>query len=223
MATGHSLNPALVASGEKLRRASEHLDAVASEIVAFRNRNPYRITVQFERDTGWWVATARISEEPGPRLSVLVGEVAYAHLSALNHLVWELAARKVGRRKVSTARSRTKSSSRSHYCDGCSTKAAYNRRWRAAITNPIEPRPYVRALPCEATCEACGDMYVKTWGPQLYCGKGSCGEFVTAACERCGREFEARTRDREHGWGRFYGKSCALRTRRAGGARARAV
>ena len=48
-------------------------------------------------------------------------------------------------------------------------------------------------------------MYVKTWGPQLYCGKGSCGEFVTAACERCGREFEARTRDREHGWGRFTG------------------
>lgn len=100
MDTGYPLHPALTASREKLRRATEHLDAVTAEITAFLDRDPYRIAVEFERDTGWWVAKARIAEEPGPRLSVLVGEIAYECLSALNHLVWELAARKGGRRNV---------------------------------------------------------------------------------------------------------------------------
>ena len=71
------------------------------------------------------------------------------------------------------------------YCDGCSTKAAYNRRWRAGVTNPIEPRPYVRLLPREAVCERCGDTYMQTTATQLYCGQ-PCGEFVTATCAGCG-------------------------------------
>ena len=39
-------------------------------------------------------------EEPPTLLSVLLGELAYETLSALNHLTWELAARKIGRRRV---------------------------------------------------------------------------------------------------------------------------
>jgi len=73
----------------------------------------------------------------------------------------------------------------------------------------------VRLLPREAVCAGCGDTYLKTWARQLYCSKGSCGEFVTAGCERCGEPFEARTRDRQRGWARFCGKACALRARSA--------
>ena len=101
------------------------------------------------------------------------------------------------------------------YCDDCSTPAAYNRRWRAGETHPRLPKPYVRLLPREAVCERCGETYTQTAARQLYCGKGSCGEFVTAACDGCGEPFEARARDREPGWARFCGKPCALRTRRA--------
>ena len=99
------------------------------------------------------------------------------------------------------------------YCPGCSTKAAYNRRWRAGITNPLPPKPKVRLLPCDAVCGRCGGTYLKTSARQLYCGEGSCGEFVTVGCDHCGREFEARARDRERGWARFCGKSCALKAR----------
>lgn len=101
------------------------------------------------------------------------------------------------------------------YCDDCPTKAAYNRRWRAGITNPIPRKRYVPLLPCEATCEGCGDTYTKTWGPQLYCGQ-PCGEFVTATCAGCGDPFEGRARDRDRvlGWGRFCSRSCALSKRR---------
>jgi hypothetical protein len=101
------------------------------------------------------------------------------------------------------------------YCARCSTKTAYNRRWRAGVTNPLPPKPYVRLLPREAECERCGERYTQTTAGQLYCGKGSCGEFVTVACDHCGEEFEARARDRERGWAKFCGKPCALRTRRA--------
>jgi hypothetical protein len=99
------------------------------------------------------------------------------------------------------------------YCDDCSTKAAYNRRWRAGVTNPLPPNPYVRRLPYEEVCERCGETYTKTWGPQRYCGKPGCGEYMTVECLGCGKPFEARTRDLEKGWGRFHSKSCALSNR----------
>jgi hypothetical protein len=105
------------------------------------------------------------------------------------------------------------------YCDGCSTKAAYNRRWRSGETHPLPSRPYVRLLPREATCGACGEPYTKTFGPQRYCGRPGCrGEFVTVKCEGCGEPFAARARDRAKGWARFCGKGCAMRVRRAEGA-----
>jgi hypothetical protein len=95
-----SLNPALDAANFKLRRATEHLHTLTEEMLGFRKRDPYAVTVDFEPDTGWWVAKAQVREEPSPRLSVLVGEIAYECLSALNHLVWELAVRKIGRNKA---------------------------------------------------------------------------------------------------------------------------
>ena len=96
------------------------------------------------------------------------------------------------------------------FCDGCSTKAASNRRWRAGVTNPLPPNPYVRLLPREAVCDRCGKMYMQTTSTQLYCGD-PCGEFVGAECASCGRSFDARGRDCARGWGRFCSKGCALR------------
>jgi hypothetical protein len=101
------------------------------------------------------------------------------------------------------------------YCDTCSNKAAYSRRWRKGERHSPPPKPYVRLLPREATCERCGATYTKTWGPQRYCGGPGCGEFVTVPCDGCGQDFEARVRDRERGWARFCGKPCATRTRSA--------
>jgi hypothetical protein len=42
----------------------------------------------------------RVLKEPPLRLSIIAGEMAYEYVSALNHLVWELAAHKLGRKKV---------------------------------------------------------------------------------------------------------------------------
>jgi hypothetical protein len=99
-------------------------------------------------------------------------------------------------------------------CEACSTKAAYSRRWRKGETHSPPPTPYVRLPPREEVCERCGETYEKTFGPQRYCGRPGCAEFVTVACDGCGQDFEARVRDRERGWARFCGKACATRTRR---------
>lgn len=106
------------------------------------------------------------------------------------------------------------------YCAGCSTKTAYSRRWRAGETHSGPPRPpRVRVLPREKPCERCGGTFTQTKPHELYCGPcrpdpaAPTGATVTAVCEGCGREFEARARDRERGWARFCGKACFQRQR----------
>jgi hypothetical protein len=84
----------------KMRRAREHHQALGSEIAAFIKRNPYRVAVEFEPQSGWHIAYLRVIEEPPLHISVLAGEFAYQCVSALNHIVWELAARKLGRKRV---------------------------------------------------------------------------------------------------------------------------
>jgi hypothetical protein len=99
------------------------------------------------------------------------------------------------------------------YCPDCSTQAAYNRRWRAGETHaPTPGPPRVKLLPRERVCKDCGVTFTQTKPHELYCSRECCpptGAKVMASCERCGREFEARVRDRERGWGRFCSKSCA--------------
>lgn len=84
----------------KLNRAEEHFATFEIEREMFFKRDPYRIEVELDLDTGWHIATFRIVEEPPALLSVLLGELAYETLSALNHLTWELAARKKGRHRI---------------------------------------------------------------------------------------------------------------------------
>jgi hypothetical protein len=94
--------PALVAAEAKWNRGGEDLKALHERIARVLKGQPYQIEVKFDRESGWHTAYARVAEKPLPDLSVLVGATAYQFLSALNLIVWELAARKVGRRKVFT-------------------------------------------------------------------------------------------------------------------------
>jgi hypothetical protein len=94
------MHPALEAAYAKRDRAREHLDTLEDEADEFMRGYPYRIAVKVDPDSGWYTARLKIEEEPPPRLGILVGEVAYECISALNHLVWELAARKQGRNRI---------------------------------------------------------------------------------------------------------------------------
>lgn len=96
--------PTLQAASAKLDRASKDNHTAQTEARALVNRQPYRISVDFEPETGWHVARVKIVEEPGPALAVLYSAVAYQCRSALNLIVWELASRKVGRRKLAANR-----------------------------------------------------------------------------------------------------------------------
>jgi hypothetical protein len=84
----------------KIARAWEHSKTLRTEIRAFIKREPYRVAVDFDPKSGWHIAHLRAPEEPPLRLSIIAGEMAYEYISALNHVIWELAARKMGRKRV---------------------------------------------------------------------------------------------------------------------------
>lgn len=94
------MHPALEAAQAKIDRAYEHFEALHFAVEAFLDPKPYGIAIEFDPDTEWWIAKAKVAEQPPPLLSILAGEVGYTCISALNHLVWELASRKLGRRRV---------------------------------------------------------------------------------------------------------------------------
>jgi len=94
------VHPALEAAYAKRDRAREHLETLELEADEFLRGYPYRVGIEIDPEITWYTAYLKIVKEPPPRLSVLVGEIAYECLSALNHLVWELAARKQGRKRV---------------------------------------------------------------------------------------------------------------------------
>lgn len=81
----------------KLNRAREHLKRLRSESAEFLEGDPYRLIVEFDPKSGWHFVKARIVEEAPVELGVTVGEFAYECISALNHVAWQLAARKRGR------------------------------------------------------------------------------------------------------------------------------
>ena len=91
-------HPVLVAADAKLRRAYENRQTLRTKIAEFEAGSPYSLSVKFDGE--WWTAIAQITDQPSPDLSVLVGDIAYQCYSAFHHVVWELASRKIGRRKV---------------------------------------------------------------------------------------------------------------------------
>lgn len=80
----------------KLNRATEHLNALNREVQEHFATEPYRTPVTEEGD-GWYVARMEILEDPPVRWGAIVGDVAHNLRSALDHAVWELARRKLGR------------------------------------------------------------------------------------------------------------------------------
>jgi hypothetical protein len=94
------VHPALEAAYAKRDRAREHLETLEDEADEFLRGYPYRVGIEIDVESRWYTAYLKVVEEPPPRFGILVGEIAYECLSALNHLVWELAARKQGRVKV---------------------------------------------------------------------------------------------------------------------------
>jgi hypothetical protein len=84
----------------KIERAWEHQRKLRSEIKAFKASKPYSVDVRFDPSSGWHVARLRVASEPPVRLSIIAGEMAYEYISALNHVAWELAARKLGRKRA---------------------------------------------------------------------------------------------------------------------------
>jgi hypothetical protein len=84
----------------KLERAREHLQALHRESRDFLDGEPYLFPVDYETEGGCYVVRAKIVRQPPIKLAVLVGEFAYECISALNHAVWQLAARKRGRHKI---------------------------------------------------------------------------------------------------------------------------
>jgi hypothetical protein len=100
-------------------------------------------------------------------------------------------------------------------CDNARCRDYYARNRDKVIARVIARRD----SPQLATCPTCGEPFAKTNGRQRYCKPehrpttGDRGAKVTASCAWCGREFEARARDRARGGGRFCCKSHALQYR----------
>jgi hypothetical protein len=84
----------------KIERGWEHQRKLRTEIKAFEASKPYSVGVTFDPESGWHVARLHVASEPSVRLSIIAGEMAYEYISALNHVAWELAARKLGRKRA---------------------------------------------------------------------------------------------------------------------------
>jgi hypothetical protein len=109
----------------------------------------------------------------------------------------------------------SKASGRMSRCRACDLEKG--RRYYRANRDRILAR-HERAAPREAVCPGCGEPFVATNGRQVYCKPGcrptgDRGAKVTVPCAWCGREFEARARDRARRGGRFCCKSHALQAR----------
>jgi hypothetical protein len=109
------------------------------------------------------------------------------------------------------ARDATKRLGRKGICKACDN--AKSRRYYAAHRDEVLAR--VKRGPREAACASCGRTFTATNGRQRYCTPEcrpvrDSGATVTVACEWCGREFEARARDRKRGGCRYCGRSCSL-------------
>jgi len=110
----------------------------------------------------------------------------------------------------------SKAAGRMSRCRACDLEKcrAYYAASRERILARHEPTP-----PREAVCAGCGGTFTATSARQRYCEPscrpttGDRGAKVTLECAWCGREFEARARDRARGHGRFCGRSCALQGR----------
>ncbi len=74
----------------KIERAVEHFDNLDREIRAYRARDSYGAVVDYDPPTYRVTVRVRVSENPPPRLGILVGDTVHNLRSALDHLAWQL-------------------------------------------------------------------------------------------------------------------------------------
>jgi hypothetical protein len=108
----------------------------------------------------------------------------------------------------------SKAAGRMSWCRACDLEKC--RRYYAANRERVLARHMTP--PREAVCASCGETFIATNGNQRYCKPGcrptgDMGAKVTVPCAWCGREFEARARDRARGGGRLCCKPHALQAR----------
>ena len=76
----------------KLDRAVEHLEPLERECERFLKTKPYSVSAQFEPQTREYIVHFSIRKSMPLSAAVIVGEVIHDLRSALEHLVWSLAA-----------------------------------------------------------------------------------------------------------------------------------
>jgi hypothetical protein len=75
----------------KLERAVEHLESLERDGERFLKSKPYAVTMEFEPQTGRYIARFRARKQPPLSMSVRVGELVHNLRSALDHVAWVLA------------------------------------------------------------------------------------------------------------------------------------
>lgn len=71
----------------KLERASEHLKAFHTELSAYIERRPYRVTSELD-DDAWQILSFELLYPLPDRLAILAGDACHSLRSALDHIVY---------------------------------------------------------------------------------------------------------------------------------------
>jgi hypothetical protein len=82
----------------KIARADYHLSVLGKETRSFLDRKPYAYGHERDDEAGQYVWRVVVRELPDPRWGLLISEIAHHLNSALDHLVWLVAASHTGRR-----------------------------------------------------------------------------------------------------------------------------
>src|SRR5205085_5007265 len=71
----------------KLERANEHIKAFHSEINAYIERRPHRISSEFD-DEGWNVVSVEVVRPMPDAVPLILGDAVHCLRSALDHIVY---------------------------------------------------------------------------------------------------------------------------------------
>lgn len=88
----------LADSREKLKRARLHLADLKDQVRTLRSDpDRHRILVDYDPDQACHVVYSKMSPEPLPNLSLIIGDIIHCARGALDFITWQLACKKLGR------------------------------------------------------------------------------------------------------------------------------
>jgi hypothetical protein len=83
---------------EKLKRARAHLTNLKRQATKLgRDPDRHRILVDYDSDQGEYVVFSKMSPEPLPNLSLILGDLVHCARGALDFVAWQLAVKHCGR------------------------------------------------------------------------------------------------------------------------------